>query len=73
MLAQVKLLRQKRAMKVHVRFGAHGLAGAPVLLPVTVVFNLDTGLVSGVKTKTARDLLLTNNNATYNLVLSLDQ
>ena len=73
MIVQETLLKLKRAMKVHVQFGPIGLAGVIVLLSVTVAFNPETGLVSVVRRKIVRDLQLTNNNATFNPVLSLEQ
>ena len=73
MIVQETLLKLKRAMKVNVQFGPIGLAGVHVLLSVTVVFNPETGLVSVVQRKIVWDLQLTNNNAIFNPVLSLDQ
>ena len=73
MIVQETLLKLKRAIKVHVQFGPIDPAGVLVLLSLTVVFNPETGLVSVVQRKIVRDLQLTNNNAIYNLVQSLDQ
>ena len=73
MIVQENLLRLKRAMKVHVRYGPIGPGGVNVLLFVTVVLNPETGLVLVVQRKIVRDLVPTNNNAIFNPVLSLDQ
>ena len=73
MIVQETLLKLKRAMKAHVQFGPTGPAGVTVLLSVTVVVNSETGLVSVVQRKIVRDLQLTNNNAIFNPVLSLEQ
>ena len=62
-VAVVKLSKLARVMRVHVRVGLTGPAGATVRPNAMVVVNLEPVHVSMAKTVNAQDLQLTINNA----------